>query len=75
MNVNQKLKMTKENYEKILDMWKNKENRNVKAIYHHSYISVNELFDYAYKQNIVIETKTNDTPFVTISFKNELIEI
>ena len=50
MNVKHKLKMTKENYKKILDMWKNNENRDIKAVYHHSYISASELFDQAYSK-------------------------
>ena len=75
MKGKQKLKMTKENYGKILDMWKKNKNRDIKAVYHHSYISTSELFDQAYSKNITLLSTTNDTPFVTVSFESELIEI
>ena len=70
-----KIKMTKENYESIIDMWVQGENRDAQAVYHHSRISFSQVIDYSFDNNIIIDIETiKDTPFCVVKFKEELLE-
>ena len=68
------MKMTKSNYERIIADWVEDIHRDVHAIYHGNQISFSEITDYAFGKNITIGIKTNETPFVDVYFKEELID-
>ena len=68
-----KLKMTKDNFEKIIMGWVDDLNRDVGAIYHSSEISFSELTSFAFDNNISIKINSDNPPFAIVKFGEELL--
>jgi len=68
------IKITKENFETLLDRWVNHKDRKAAYVYHVQYMTFIQLSDYAYA-HIVIKDKEISGPFRKVTFEGELLEI
>ena len=69
------IKITKDNFEKLLDRWVDRNDKKVAYVDHVQYLSFTQLADYAYVHNIVIKDKEISGPFRKVTFEGELLEI
>lgn len=63
-------KLTKENYKTIIRGFLNNTDIDDTFIYHHSYISENDLYDYSFDNGVLIEIESLNGPFKTVKFKS-----
>jgi hypothetical protein len=70
------IKITKENYEKLLDLWiLDPKSRSASLVYFSSHMNFSLMAEYAFNHNIIIEDIEISGPFRKIKFIGGIIEI
>ena len=71
-----KVKMTRDNFEQIIDLWAAKEHLDLPVFTHWDEVQVKDIHYYAFQKNIIVNIdNTTNIGFTKVSYKEHLLDI